>query len=398
MSGQGGPADFWLSRAQLLLLQATLSPRDAAQRAFQTWRGQVCLDTLDGPSHRLLPLLYRQLVAWEREDPWLARLRGTHRKAWFTNKLLLQEAARLSGLLESAGLPTLLLKGAALVLKHYPDEGLRTMDDVDIQLPLQRAGRAWEVLHEAGWQSIEADGAGPPVDPQALSARCHAWAFTNPRRHGMFDLHWHVFGNRRYSALDEAVRERAQAIRFHGVNSRVLCPADSLLHVCVHGARWAGGCTLRWIADACTIIASSPSLDWDRLLRLSLEHRLVLHLRRALEFLQRRFQARFPEGVLRALRTSPVTSSERLEHYMESAPRTQREPLYTLSYRTVHYSQTLRDSGPLPYLRGLPGYLRHIWQLRRSAELPLYALGRTLETLKLMGRALGRKSGQESPG
>jgi len=52
-----------------------------------------------------------------------------------------------------AGIQTILLKGAALILLHYKDPGLRPMVDFDILVPAGKAAAAIKVLTELGWTS-----------------------------------------------------------------------------------------------------------------------------------------------------------------------------------------------------------------------------------------------------
>src|SRR5262249_51885769 len=86
------------------------------------------------------------------------------------------------------------------------------------------------------------------------------------------------------------------------VETRALCAADQLLHVCVHGADWASTHRLQWIADAITVIRSSgPALDWDRVAERAQARRLSSYLTAAFRYLRGSFDAPIPDKTIDAL-------------------------------------------------------------------------------------------------
>jgi hypothetical protein len=69
------------------------------------------------------------------------------------NLLLLTEAARLQAVLARCGIPSVALKGAALVAAHYASPGARHVSDLDLLVPADRAAEAAATLAGEGpWQ------------------------------------------------------------------------------------------------------------------------------------------------------------------------------------------------------------------------------------------------------
>ena len=72
--------------------------------------------------------------------------RGLHELGWE-----LVSTGGTFATIEAAGIPTLALKGAALIHSLYSDLGQRPMNDLDILVPAGRAAEAAEVLRAEGY-------------------------------------------------------------------------------------------------------------------------------------------------------------------------------------------------------------------------------------------------------
>src|SRR4051812_1297061 len=106
------------AREELLLRAALLEGPDAAL-AWRAWLGGGALEAAHGGERRLMGAVYRNLARLGADAPELVRLRGIHRSDWYRNQLLFAAAADAIGLLHGAGIPTLVVKGAALAAVHY---------------------------------------------------------------------------------------------------------------------------------------------------------------------------------------------------------------------------------------------------------------------------------------
>jgi hypothetical protein len=145
--------------------------------------------------HRVTPLVYRGLRALEGVVALPAaarRLRDLGRAAYVRNVArntrMLAEAARVLVPLQGAGIPVILLKGAAVAGTLFGDIGLRAMGDVDLLVPVEDRARARALLESLGYR----------VDP-GVPAHLHAQA----RRAGLVAAREAVLSPERTAELYE---------------------------------------------------------------------------------------------------------------------------------------------------------------------------------------------------
>ena len=124
-------------------------------------------------------------------------------------------------------------------------------------VPRRDFERAITVLRRAGWT------AGRDSMPAGGLRAVHAQHLQHREGGHSLDLHRYALAQ---AASDDAFWSAAVEIELLNVPTRILCPADQLLHVAVHGARWNPVPPVRWLADAVAIERSAGAeLDWDRL-------------------------------------------------------------------------------------------------------------------------------------
>ena len=70
------------------------------------------------------------------------------------NAVLFQELERILRMLEAAGIPVIVLKGAALAQTIYPDIALRPMTDLDLLVLQKDLDRAVTLIRESGYQLV----------------------------------------------------------------------------------------------------------------------------------------------------------------------------------------------------------------------------------------------------
>lgn len=362
--------NYWPTPEQELLLRAALLPGPVAVAAWNEVRSRVDLDTIDPGSQRLLPLLYWNLSRLGVDDPWLPRLKGNYRYAWSRNQMLFHHAGALLGALAQSEIPTIVLKGAAVVLSHYGgNPGLRPMHDFDILVPTARAEQACDVLQRAGWSPVHA------ITPSFLRIK-HAGLFQD--RDGRHcDLHWHVFEECCQPGDDDELWGAAAEIDFYGAPTRVLLASDQLLHVCAHGAKWTREPPIRWIADA-TRILQTGGIDWRRLTAQAVKRRYIVRMREALGFLRARMSAAVPDSVLETLSAQPAT---RLERFEAAVLRREHKLLGQLPLYWCHHRRA-RPGGLLATVLTFPVHLQHAWGLPRLSEVPRGALRRMMRRMR----------------
>lgn len=365
-------AALWPTPGQELLLLAAVTPGPGALAAWQAWKAEHDLieSHLDHGSFRLLPLVYRSLLARGADEPLMPRLKGIYRYWWCSNQRLFHRAAGALHALEEAGIPTLVLKGAAASVAYYRDRGARPMGDIDVLVPHDQARAAIARLGAVGWK---------PARPRVgdLIRYQHSVRMVHETGEAI-DLHWHVLAECVHRGADDGFWRRAVPIRVLDARSLALGPGDALLHAVVHGMRWNAEPTVRWVADAMTILNAAPdTIDWLELHREASRLRVLLRLRAGLGYLARRMHASIPEVAMARLRNTPAAPVERLERHVltlgsEGGGRLQAGHLLLVM---IQYLRFVSGKHPAQALTETPAYLRYRLRGRRGL---LFDAARTL--------------------
>jgi hypothetical protein len=352
------------SREQELLLRAALLKGDAALQAWRDWRARADPDRLDLGSFRLLPLLYRNLRGHGPQDPLIEKFKGIYRLTWYKNHLLFHRMAPLLRLFQNEGIETMLLKGAALILFYYKDYGARPMDDFDILVHPEQVPAAINLLKGLGWK-IPFGGQKRLYENNMTNVI----AFQHPSN-GKLDLHWHVLWECCGGEADQDFWNGAVSINFGDIPTSVLNPADQLLHVCVHGARWNPLPPLRWIADAMFVIGcEDAAINWDRVVDQAIARRLTLVQRNTSHYLSNLLDAPVPSTFLEKMNEAPTSWMEHLEY---SATTRDHPWLGALPLTCFMYARLMRQAPGQHKLIGFPKYLQftwdveHLWQMLPS--------------------------------
>lgn len=356
----------WLpNETQELLLHAALEEGELAVRAWDEWYSRTEMLGADNADIAVLPLAWRNVSRFEGDHPGLERLRGIYRHTWIRNQLLVRFGAQVVSELRGDGIDSIVLKGVALNLLHYPDDGTRPMADLDVLVPRERAADAIAVMR----RTLEPDPDYP--HPERRVSVHHSSPFTDGGDMEV-DLHWYSLWQ---SSPDDDFWEAAVPIEMAGVPSLALCPADQLLQVTAHGAAWNPTGILRWVADAVMVIRNSPDLDWDRFVAQARKRELTPGLAGALSYLRSEFGADIPASALDELRGAPAPLRTR------TARRVRERPLSALGVLALHWDRyrRLRSLDPsAPRERTFPSQLRVWWGYDSNADFGRHVVRRAL--------------------
>jgi hypothetical protein len=345
--------------AHVQLVRAAVLDGDAGREAWTRWRAGADLDRLDRASERLLPQLALNLQALGVDDPALPLLRETYERHEQANRRLFERAGEAIAALEAAGVPTLVLKGAALAVLHYDGVGARPMTDVDVLVPRERARAAIAVLKRCGFTTT--------MPTERVLGLAHAAPLADAVGRSL-DLHWYSLPQ---PSRDDALWSAAVPLTLGGASTRALAPADQLFHVCAHGATWDPLPPIRWLVDAAQVLRTDgAALDWSRVVERAQAAWLTVGLAATLSHLRSAIDAPVPDAVLAALHATPTSVIGRWaqREAFEPPPRLRKSASYLLDRR--RRLRTLADPDLPPTLgqfvlraRGVD----HVWQLPAHA-------------------------------
>ncbi|MCE5310256.1 MAG: nucleotidyltransferase family protein [Acidobacteriales bacterium] len=282
----------WPTPVQEWILQACFAPEREAGTALDSLASQANAE-LDPATARLAVLLYRRWPAFSHAIT--ATGREMYLVQWRENRERFASMLEVAGRLRSRGIECLALKGAALVARHYRELGLRGMRDFDLLVAEDDFEAAARELANAGYS---AEDGYAPRDFERRKRTGHAWQFA---REGVgCDLHWRPVVRCYAPEVTRLFWEGAETTAFGDGELRAPSATDQLFHVCAHGLQWDWQPSVRWIADALTVLREP--VDWERVARLARAARMHVRLATALDYLRDRFGAPVPTELAADLR------------------------------------------------------------------------------------------------
>jgi hypothetical protein len=159
-----------------------------------------------------------------------------------------------------AGIPILVLKGAALAYLVYPEPGLRPMRDVDVLVSPAQVRQAQALLGELGFNA--------PPPSHTLPAK-HLLA---AKRWGeglqvTVELHHNLYANSSPNTELEALRSAAMPLTIEGVTAHTLGYEAMLEHIYQHMRvnLLLDSLRLIWLADMVSLAERfAAEIDWPR--------------------------------------------------------------------------------------------------------------------------------------
>ncbi len=203
--------------------------------------------------HRLVSLVCSRLPP----DVMPAEIEATLRRqrAHLARRSLMQiaEAARLTALLEQAGLACLLLKGAPLSVRAYGDPALRDCRDMDLLGAPGDFGAAERLLRAAGLTAVKPRRDDLPALRQRYS---HEVVLRTPAG-VLVELKSRLHATAALQQVSvEDLLMRRQSVVAAGAALPAMAEEDLLPYLCFHGARhcWF---RLRWLADVAALLRTA---------------------------------------------------------------------------------------------------------------------------------------------
>ena len=350
-----------MGESDLRLVRACLLPRGVAEAEYLQWREEESLDSQPTPVIKLLPILYRRLLTWERSDlPEIDRLKGIHRYYWAKTQSLLRHKDQLARHLAESGVPSLLLKGAALNLAYYRTPEIRPMDDFDLLVPGEKGPEAIRLLEEMGWRMV---GRIPQSrDDGEFSRYLHALAFRSSRDGALLDLHCHLTQFHLRPEDDAFFWERSREFSFGEATVRLPSAEDLVFHLIVHLVQYSSSPGLLWPVDVVRILdREGENFDWQKLVAAADHSNMAPPVGRALGFLRDviGLEDRIPSSVVEELHQRPGSLLQRLELRAAQRPLPRHSTFFQrLPTNLLSYLRFTSGRSPLRRIRELGPFLR----------------------------------------
>ena len=268
--------------------------------------------------------------------------------------------------LAGAGLPVVLLKGAALAYTLYPEPQLRERCDTDLLLPSRdEAERAWRVLQTLGYERPNA------VSGDLITHELGCYKTSHGGLTHALDVHWRLNNAtllaERFTFAEltaAAVPIPALGPQAHGLDS-----VHALLLACMHRVAHlpAGNADrLIWLCDIHLLAQRLTDEQWQRWMMLAEERGLCGPCLDGLRAAQTEFKTILPDEVLSRLRAG----ADR-EGWFDPRLARKRWRLEWLNFRTLPSTGArLRWLGQ--YLFPDVDYIRRKYGFRHSLWLPWF--------------------------
>ena len=362
---------------QTWLLQACLWSGKRGERAWARWSAGI-----DDPAgflrqdkygvKGLLPLLFDSL---QHKDVSIDKEFQTYlRTAYLRDELRSKSYGRIcrevTKTFANAGIPVVVLKGAALAETAYKTAALQHAHYLDILIKSADFEPALEVLAPLGF-----------IRSTAVRAGSESQVVELVHESGLpLILYRQLFRVPFYNVAIEEIWARSGIQAISGAPTRLLSPADNLFHICGSVFDVESHESLRWVCDAWFVIHRYPDLDWEVLLDYSRRSRMALALYLTLDYVAEALDAPIPVDVLNRLcaAASKADSIER-EAVLFGVQTNARGGLKRILQKCGDWPT--RVSVLKWALFPSPSYLRWIHEIGWSWLLPLYYFYRPLRYL-----------------
>lgn len=325
--------------SQELLLKTALSEKETALDCWEKWKSVTDFENdVDLGSFRLLPLIFYRLHSFGHSDEFTGRLKGIYRKSWSKNQQLLYVASSHIKDFNEADIEVIVVKGIPLSLNIYDNLAVRPMYDVDILVPFSKKMEAIKLLRKKGFT---------PDDERILEYSLNygkGMGFKNESGVEL-DLHWRPLPDSILNSDPNDFWDKVRPINILNTQALAMSPEDELLCTIVHGMRRNPLPPIRWVTDAVTIIRKSDvEIDWDRFLTYTTRYKVVIQVKKGLEYLVQNFDLHIPEQVITKLKSIQPTYAEKVVYKQANWFGDQRkkftfpERVFTFYARFLRYS------------------------------------------------------------
>lgn len=248
----------------------------------------------------------------------LAELRELYLRSRMAARIANDAVGSLSDGFKRAGVPLLVLKGAALAAILYPEPGLRPFGDVDLMIHRADLPAAQAIFSSGGFEMLG------ERHERFSEKYLKSVNYAVPGAPGpSIDLHWHLFAPmyyRRRIAMDFFWQNPVQFALGTG-EAFALAPLQQLVHLTAHAGLHHTRVPLVWLYDMTRWVHRfRTDIDWDEFVRvvqrLELASAVARNLRSAVEW----WDAAVPPKVITRLEQTRSGAGARLVYAIYSSP------------------------------------------------------------------------------
>ena len=202
----------------------------AVSASEQEWENISSLARL----HGLTPFLYyraRSLgirLPQKIEKEWL----GHYLYQIAQEKMARAQIKELKEILDPAGVPFILLKGASAMLRLYPEQGLRTFCDLDVLIPADKASVFKRIMRMKGYKPLAT--LTSPEDEDLQQFECHLDPLCKEDALTI-EAHVSILGGKgNYSAALPEIWQEKEEININQIATNHLSKEHFLIHIFLH--------------------------------------------------------------------------------------------------------------------------------------------------------------------
>lgn len=355
----------WPTGDHLALIEASAgADQDRALAALRRWLASHDIDKAEFRDQRLLFSAVGRFGSILKSEPFWPRLAGLQRLLWTRARMAASQNIPSILALEEAGIPVLLIKGAAMAALPYVTASRRISHDIDVVVHRPDFPRAFDLLAASGWQA--SPGYGPALMRSLVPGVRAVNMFRD--RYGDIDLHAQPFhaGNGG-GTDDDGLWRRARMVPTGGYTVRIPSVEDALLLAIGHGGL-DGHANSDWLIDAARLVATEP-VNWQLVEDIAMARSLGAATLFTLAFLDRQLGVHIPAQVLARLEAVAASPGQ---HYWSSLVQMRPRDRYT---------------GPLSVLRMVAKGWRKSRNIEPTPDLRFLAC-RSLRTTAQIGSGL----------
>lgn len=218
--------------------------------------------------HRIEALAQAALAAADNPlpDDIAERLRQRAQAIAQRNMAMAAETARLQGLLDAAGIPSLVLKGVALAQLAYGSVALKFSQDIDLAVTPASIDVAIDTLARDGYRLARPATELDTRRRALIVAYGREVALRHPQRPIQIELRWQLVNSPSLIAGIDAHAPWQNVSLGGALTVRTLRDDDLFAYLCVHGGGH-GWSRLQWLADLNAFIAARDDATLSRFYR-----------------------------------------------------------------------------------------------------------------------------------